>query len=395
MTSVGLLPIGSCMMRTGALLLAVLAAATLPSAGSPRAAGPAAAAGCRDRIAGCRELIDSGSHSCDEHFCDDCGNQRHRCDATCGFCTGDTGASRAAATAAQLAAVASRSRTTAPPVMPPVVSCYTTRLNEPTIRDHRCEGAVAGANSCFINMAVRLAGCCFSPGTAPPGRAAFECSEEQDGRVCHARACNTPVPMTSVVLPPSGKALSGTRAFSVAAGANSIVGTYRDPNHPAGYRYVDISADGVVTVSGNDHSASGAEWTLAGRVVNATSVLIDFTPRSATVGIVIARFVDGSQLVFPDGNMWSKQPGVPAPRGGSSGFSRNTSDVMATAKVEPVVDASPLGTSGSSSSSFLSRAAMFAVGTLITRHLVAQWCRRRRARNATTMLPMKVESHVH
>lgn len=379
-------------MRAGALLLAVLVAAALPSAGSPRAAGPAAAAGCRDRIAGCRELIDSGSRSCDEHFCDDCGNQRHRCDATCGFCTGDTGASRAAATAAQLAAVASRSRTAAPPVMPPVISCYTTRLDEPTIRDHRCEGAAAGANSCFINMAVRLAGCCFAPGTAPPGRPALECNAEQDGRICHSRACNTPVPMTSVVLPPSGNTLSGNRASSGTAGANAMVGTYRDPNHPAGYRYVNISADGVVVVSGNDHATSGVEWTLAGRLVDATSVLIDFTPKSAAVGTVTARF-DGSQLVFPDGNKWAKQQGVPAARDGATGVSRNASEAVATAEAEPAVGATPLDNSGSGD--FLSRAAMFVFGALVARHLVAQWCKRRRAHNATTMLPMKVDSHIH
>jgi hypothetical protein len=181
------------------LLVLVVLVGSLRGAGSRRAG--VGAAGCRDRIAGCHELIDSGERSCDEDFCDDCGNQRHRCDATCGFCTGGTGASRAATTAHQLAAVASRSHAAAPPVIPPVVSCYTTKLNEATIRDHRCEGAVAGANSCFINMALRLAGCCFAPGTAPAGRRAAECNAELDGRICHSRACNTPVPVASVALP--------------------------------------------------------------------------------------------------------------------------------------------------------------------------------------------------
>jgi hypothetical protein len=376
-------------MRGAALLAGVLCLAMARDAGSRRAAA-SGGAGCRDRIAGCREMIDSGTDSCEEDFCDDCGNQRHRCDATCGFCTGDSGPSRAAATAAQLAAAASRSHTATPAVMPPVISCYTTKLDEPTIRDHRCEGAVAGANSCFINMELRLAGCCFAPGTAPPGRRAAECNAEQDGRVCHSRACNTPVAITSGPLTPRSSSTSPTRASSATVDGNPMIGTYSDPNHPGGYRFVAIGADGIVSVSGNDHSTSDVEWTLAGRLVDATAILIDFTPKSAAVGSVTARF-DGFQLLFPDGNKWTKQQQESA---GSTGAPLHTStrDTVGAAENPRHVGANLQDTSGSSN--FLNLY-VFVVGLLVVRCVYAKLHRRWRAQNATTMLPMKVGTHTH
>lgn len=379
-------------MRGATLLAAsVFSLATLRGAGS-RNAVVTGRAGCRDRIAGCRGMIDSGTHSCEETFCDDCGNQRHRCDATCGFCTGDSGPSRAAATAAQLAAVASRSHTDAPAVIPPVISCYTTKLDEPTIKDHRCEGAVAGANSCFINMELRLAGCCFAPGTAPPGRHAAECNAEQDGRICHSRACNTPVVITAGSSQPRLNRMSPTRASSDSADENPMVGSYSDPNHPEGYRSIAIGSDGVVDVSGNDHSTSGVEWTLAGRLLDPTAILIDFTPKSAAVGSVTARF-DGSQLVFPDGNKWTKQQvDGDAPVGATGVSTRSVPiDTVATTENKPAVGANLHDSSGSNT--FLNLFVLV-FGLLVVRYVCVKLRRRRHARDAT-MLPMKVGSHIH
>lgn len=334
-------------------------------------------------------MIDSGLHSCEKDFCIDCGNQRHRCDATCGFCTGDSGPSRAAATAEQLAAAASRSHTATPSVMPPVISCYTTKLDEPTIRDHRCEGAVAGANSCFVNMDLRLAGCCFAPGTAPPGRRAAECNAEQDGRICHSRACNTPVAIASGPLPQRPSSVSTTRASSYTVDGNRIIGIYSDPNHPQGYRSVAIGPDGVVSVSGNDHSTGGVEWTLAGRLVDATTIVIDFTPKSAAVGSVTARF-DGSQLWFPDGNKWTKRQG-PAGATGAPAHS-GTGDTVVAANNVPLVGANLHGSSGSDT---FFNFVVFVVGLLVVRCVYAKLQRQRRAQNASTMLPMKVGTHIH
>ena len=179
-----------------ALLLLLAAGQAYPRAGNAKehSARAASQAGpCRDRLATCKQLLDAGTHTCAQDFCAACGNSRRRCDVTCGFCSGLAGASRAASTAAQLEAA---TRGQAPAVMPPVRSCFSTRLDElPQIREHRCEGAASGANACFINLALKLAGCCFAPGTAPRDRPSLECNPAHDGRICHSRACNTPVAM--------------------------------------------------------------------------------------------------------------------------------------------------------------------------------------------------------
>jgi hypothetical protein len=373
-------------MAAGRLLLFV---ALIPSAGSRGTT--AVPRGCRDRISGCQELIDSGARSCAIDFCESCGNQRRRCDATCGFCKGDAGDSRAAATAAILAATATREhRAAAPPVMPAVRSCYMTKLAEPTIREHRCEGAAEGANSCFINLALRLAGCCFAPGTAPADRPALECSAENDGRICHARACNTPVPMQQPQSQPPLAPLVAT----------AVTGTYTDPNHPQGYREVVVSPDGAIAVSGSDHAARGAEWTLRGRLVDAESVLIDFSPKAPAVGTVTARF-DGSGLVFPDGNKWLKV--------------EDAGPVVAAAapakKLLPPPPPPPpqpqpqppqnlnwhdeTGPADDDSPSPLKLVLMVFSGVLVARCLCIKAWRWKRRRDTATMLPMKMEAHVH
>lgn len=381
-------------MRAPALQLAVLVA-LLVCAGSQKAG---AGASCRDRITGCQQMIESKSRSCAEDFCDDCGNQRHRCDATCGFCTGESGASRVAATAAQLAAAASRSHTAIPPVMPAVRSCYTTKLNEPTIRDHRCEGALAGANSCFINMALRLAGCCFAQGTAPPDQRALECRAELDGRICHTRACNTPVPLTTAARPSLALRPGSSSRSSVVdpSAANEITGTYIDPNHPGGYRDVAVNADGSVSVSGSDSSTSDVEWALTGRLIDTTSVRIDFTPKSATIGSVLAHF-DGSGLVFPDGNKWLQRDAAsisaePAYAPTNYVTPDEAIDIRAV-RDEPRAATNTQDNTGSSSVPQIATKLFF--GILIVRFLYMKFLKWRRARNANTMLPMKVAGHRH
>ena len=204
-----------------ALALQLFSAASAPEAPSPasslglapaprattRPTGRGAASGggvqgCRDRLprGGCAALLAAGNHSCATSFCDTCGNMRRRCDATCGFCSGAPGPSRAAVAAAAQRREERRSA-------PAVGACYHTRLGERQIREHACEGVAAGATACFIDLKLHLAGCCFLRGTAPPGRHKLVCSPE--ARVCTERTCNTPVPL--LALPPGRPASQGRR----------------------------------------------------------------------------------------------------------------------------------------------------------------------------------------
>ena len=218
--------------------------------------GGAGLPGCRDRLprGGCAALLAAGNHSCATSFCDTCGNMRRRCDATCGFCSGAQGASRAAVAAAAQRREERRSA-------PAVGACYHTRLGERQIREHACEGVAAGATACFIDLKLHLAGCCFLRGTAPPGRDKLVCSPE--ARVCTERTCNTPVPL--LALPPgrptpsgrrpsAGRNASGTQDLAASASLFSGPGSANAPPQPE----PEPACDNCTLAKKLRHSLAGA-----------------------------------------------------------------------------------------------------------------------------------------
>merc|ERR1711879_606130 len=82
----------------------------------------------------------------------------------------------------------------------------------------------------------------------------------------------------------------------------AIAGNYSDPNHPGGFRTIEMNG-AVASIQGVD--GFGAQpWTLVGKVTG-NSVRIDFSPKGGPKDLQ-GQF-DGSGIVFSDGNRWSKQ----------------------------------------------------------------------------------------
>jgi len=59
-----------------------------------------------------------------------------------------------------------------------------------------------------------------------------------------------------------------------------ITGDYKDPNHPEGYRHIELSGEWKLNVVGKDDEKS-EEWRLKGRICPKTLHLsVDFTPKA-------------------------------------------------------------------------------------------------------------------
>jgi len=107
--------------------------------------------------------------------------------------------------------------------------------------------------------------------------------------------------------------------------ASPFTGDYDDPNHPGCLRQVKVvgaplRGDGtrspipVMEVVGWDGESGGScvgsrptrdqLWKLQGKVVKDTEAVIDFSPKGGPDNLVATW--DGSGMVFPDGNKWTK-----------------------------------------------------------------------------------------
>lgn len=79
-------------------------------------------------------------------------------------------------------------------------------------------------------------------------------------------------------------------------------GIYADPNHPAGYRVVRIAKGGKVYITLQD-APKGEVIELEGKR-SGKGLVIDFSPKGGPKNL--AASVKDGQLVFPDGNAWTK-----------------------------------------------------------------------------------------
>uniref|UniRef100_A0A7S3P3S8 Lipoprotein n=1 Tax=Amphora coffeiformis TaxID=265554 RepID=A0A7S3P3S8_9STRA len=116
------------------------------------------------------------------------------------------------------------------------------------------------------------------------------------------------------------------RATAAKTGSSSpFTGDYDDPNHPGCLRQVKVvgaplRGDGtrspipVMEVVGWDGESGGScagsrptreqLWKLQGKVVKDKEAVIDFSPKGGPDKLVATW--DGSGMVFPDGNKWTK-----------------------------------------------------------------------------------------
>mmetsp|Transcript_17118 Transcript_17118/g.20619 ORF Transcript_17118/g.20619 Transcript_17118/m.20619 type:complete len:356 (-) Transcript_17118:344-1411(-) len=92
-----------------------------------------------------------------------------------------------------------------------------------------------------------------------------------------------------------------TPSLSSEASDANFSGTYKDPNHPEGYRVITLSGL-EATVKGVDNKDDVEEWTASG-TVEGNEIQVDFTPKGGPV-ISGQYTVDG--ILFEDGNLWSR-----------------------------------------------------------------------------------------
>ena len=120
-------------------------------------------------------------------------------------------------------------------------------------------------------------------------------------------------------------------AASLKTGASSpFTGDYDDPNHPGCLRQVKVvgaplRGDGtrpstpIIEVVGYDGNGSAGNvctesdrptreqvWKIQGKMKSNTEALVDFSPKGGPSNLVATW--DGSGIVFPDGNKWTKVP---------------------------------------------------------------------------------------
>ena len=84
-------------------------------------------------------------------------------------------------------------------------------------------------------------------------------------------------------------------------------GSFRDPNHPDGYRHITVS-DGVATVKGCDGPGKN-EWCFVQPVIGGqqgTEMVIDFSPKGGPKDLLAKWDAERNGIAFPDGNLWSK-----------------------------------------------------------------------------------------
>lgn len=119
-------------------------------------------------------------------------------------------------------------------------------------------------------------------------------------------------------------------AASIRTGpSNVFTGEYDDPNHPNCLRSVKVvgaplRADGtrpsnpIIEVTGYDGNGSdnfcseddrptrSDLWKIQGKMKSNTEAALDFSPKGGPAGVTGTW--DGSGIVFPDGNKWTKVP---------------------------------------------------------------------------------------
>ena len=104
---------------------------------------------------------------------------------------------------------------------------------------------------------------------------------------------------------------------------SSFAGSYSDPKHPNCKRVIEVVAsssaagDKQVLLSGTDGTpgcpadGSGKEWSLQGRIVDGSKILVDFSPKGGPSDITGQFFQgklgDSSGINWPDGNTWTKK----------------------------------------------------------------------------------------
>merc|ERR1719223_1122857 len=118
------------------------------------------------------------------------------------------------------------------------------------------------------------------------------------------------------------------QAAPIRTGAsNPLTGEYDDPNHPNCLRSVKVvgaplRADGtrppnpIIEVIGYDGNGSGKMcsetdrptrsdlWKIEGKMKSNTVAALDFSPKGGPAGVTGTW--DGTGIVFPDGNKWTK-----------------------------------------------------------------------------------------
>jgi hypothetical protein len=109
-------------------------------------------------------------------------------------------------------------------------------------------------------------------------------------------------------------ALAASPMVANAAPVN-FAGSYSDPFHPNCQRVIvkddKAAASSILTIRGTDGNpgcppdGSGTPWTLTGQVgSDGMSILVDFTPKGGPPNL--KGTWDGSGIMWPDGNKWTK-----------------------------------------------------------------------------------------
>jgi hypothetical protein len=107
-------------------------------------------------------------------------------------------------------------------------------------------------------------------------------------------------------------------AANAASTSADFAGSYSDPFHPNCQRVI-LKSDGkastsstLLTIRGTDGNpgcppdGSGTPWNLTGQVgTDGASILVDFTPKGGPPNL--KGTWDGSGIVWPDGNKWTKK----------------------------------------------------------------------------------------
>mmetsp|Transcript_37314 Transcript_37314/g.67103 ORF Transcript_37314/g.67103 Transcript_37314/m.67103 type:complete len:232 (-) Transcript_37314:54-749(-) len=98
---------------------------------------------------------------------------------------------------------------------------------------------------------------------------------------------------------------------AMATDAPSINGIYSDPNHKAGYRVVRSVNKSTAAVTLQDEP-KGPIISVGGKIKTSkkgTTITLDLSPKGGPKDVV-ATLSGNDQLVFPDGNAWTKNGGA-------------------------------------------------------------------------------------
>lgn len=93
--------------------------------------------------------------------------------------------------------------------------------------------------------------------------------------------------------------------------ASSINGIYSDPNHKKGYRVVRAVNKNNAVVTLQDEP-KGPIISVTGKIKTnketGTTIVLDLSPKGGPKDVVAT--LNGDKLFFPDGNAWTKLPGI-------------------------------------------------------------------------------------